>query len=62
MEPYIEFRNIVKTFGGVVALNDVSLGIGKGECHALMGENGAGKSTLGKCLAGIHRQDSGEIF
>jgi len=58
---FIEFRNITKTFGGVVALSDVSLSIKKGECHALMGENGAGKSTLGKSLAGIHRPDSGEI-
>jgi ABC-type sugar transport system ATPase subunit len=60
--PFIEFRNIVKTFGGVLALNEVSLAIRKGECHALMGENGAGKSTLGKSLAGIHRPDSGAIL
>jgi ABC-type sugar transport system ATPase subunit len=60
--PYIEFRNVVKTFGGVVALHDVSLAVGRGECHALMGENGAGKSTLGKALAGIHRMDSGTIL
>jgi len=60
-DAFIEFRNIVKTFGGVIALNDVSLTVGRGECHALMGENGAGKSTLGKSLAGIHRADSGEI-
>src|ERR1043165_5197811 len=62
MPPFIEFRNITKTFGGVIALNDVSLEIGEGECHALMGENGAGKSTLGKALAGIHRTDSGTIL
>jgi ABC-type sugar transport system ATPase subunit len=60
-DAYIEFRNITKTFGGVIALSDVSLSIRKGECHALMGENGAGKSTLGKSLAGIHRPDSGTI-
>jgi ABC-type sugar transport system ATPase subunit len=60
--PFIEFRNVTKTFGGVIALSDVSLTIAKGQCHALMGENGAGKSTLGKALAGIHRLDSGSIL
>lgn len=59
---FIEFRSITKTFGGVTALKNVTLGIDRGECHGLMGENGAGKSTLGKVLAGIHKPDSGEIF
>jgi ABC-type sugar transport system ATPase subunit len=57
----IQFENIRKTFGGVVALDDVSFSIAAGECHALVGENGAGKSTLGKILAGIHRPDSGTL-
>src|SRR5688572_5992875 len=57
----ISFENITKTFAGVTALDRVSLSIGRGECHALMGENGAGKSTLGKILAGIYRPDSGTI-
>jgi ABC-type sugar transport system ATPase subunit len=61
-DAFIEFRHITKTFAGVTALDDVSLSIGKGECHALMGENGAGKSTLGKALAGVHRPTSGEIW
>jgi ABC-type sugar transport system ATPase subunit len=60
--PFIEFRSLTKTFGGVVALSEVSLAIAKGQCHALMGENGAGKSTLGKALAGIHRLDAGTIL
>ncbi|MEY4918316.1 MAG: Ribose import ATP-binding protein RbsA, partial [Verrucomicrobiota bacterium] len=60
-EPFIQFQSITKTFGGVTALKDVTLGIGRGECHGLMGENGAGKSTLGKVLAGIHRPDAGEM-
>ncbi len=59
---FIEFRSITKTFGGVTALKDVTLGIERGECHGLMGENGAGKSTLGKILAGIHKPNRGEIF
>ncbi|MCX6984673.1 MAG: ATP-binding cassette domain-containing protein [Lentisphaerae bacterium] len=58
----IEFHGISKRFPGVQALKDVSLSIGKGTCHALMGENGAGKSTLGKILAGIYATDEGEIL
>jgi ABC-type sugar transport system ATPase subunit len=56
---FITFQSITKRFGGVTALDDVSLSIERGECHGLMGENGAGKSTLGKVLAGIHRPDGG---
>jgi len=58
---FIEFRAITKTFGGVTALKDVTLGVERCECHGLMGENGAGKSTLGRILAGIHKPDGGEI-
>jgi ABC-type sugar transport system ATPase subunit len=58
---FVQFRGITKKFAGVTALDDVSLSIRKGECHALMGENGAGKSTLGKVLAGIYRPDGGQI-
>ena len=61
-DSFVEFDSITKTFGGVVALNGVSFGIARGQCHALMGENGAGKSTLGKILAGIHRPDSGALW
>src|SRR3954470_3035776 len=60
--PFLEFRNISKRFPGVFALDDVSLTIERGHCHALMGENGAGKSTLGKILAGVYTADSGEIL
>lgn len=60
-DPFIQFRGITKTFGGVTALQDVTVAIARGECHGLMGENGAGKSTLGKVLAGIHQPDSGEM-
>ena len=58
----VEFKNITKRFPGVLALNDVSVSISRGSCHALVGENGAGKSTLGKILAGIHMADEGSIF
>ena len=59
---FIEFRGIAKYFGGVIALEGVTLSIGQGECHGLMGENGAGKSTLGKVLAGIHPPSAGEMI
>jgi rhamnose transport system ATP-binding protein len=58
----LELRNIRKTFGGVVALQDASLHLAPGSVHALLGENGAGKSTLIKVLAGVHTPDSGSIL
>ncbi|MFZ5769310.1 MAG: ABC transporter ATP-binding protein [Bacillota bacterium] len=57
----IELRDLTKRFPGVVANDHISLGIDKGEIHALVGENGAGKSTLMKILAGLYQPDAGEI-
>lgn len=58
----LEMDRIRKEFPGVVALDDVSLQIRRGEVHALMGANGAGKSTLMKILAGIYSPDSGSVI
>ncbi len=60
--PLVEMRNITKTFGGVHAVEDVSLDLYPGEVVGLLGHNGAGKSTLIKILAGVHAPDAGEIY
>ena len=61
-KPVLHLDNIVKTFPGVRALDDVSFSVMQGEVHALMGENGVGKSTLMKVLGGIYRPDCGAIY
>ncbi|MGB4609970.1 MAG: ABC transporter ATP-binding protein [Saccharofermentanales bacterium] len=58
----IEFKNITKRFPGIVANNNISLGIRQGEIFALLGENGAGKSTLMSILFGMYEPDQGEIY
>ena len=62
MTPFFQARGIHKHFPGVHALNNVDADFFLGETLAIIGENGAGKSTLMKILAGVHRQDSGEII
>jgi ABC-type sugar transport system ATPase subunit len=59
---HVELRDISKSFGGTRALEGVSLTIGRGSIHALVGENGAGKSTLGKIIAGAHSPDHGHLL
>ena len=55
-------RGISKRFPGVIALDNVSLEVGKGEVLAICGENGAGKSTLMKILGGVYQPDGGEVL
>jgi ribose transport system ATP-binding protein len=59
--PLLSMRGISKRFPGVIALDNVSIEVGKGEVVALCGENGAGKSTLMKILGGVYQPDAGEI-
>jgi branched-chain amino acid transport system ATP-binding protein len=60
--PVLAARSIVKRFGGVAAVDGVSLSIAPGEIAGLIGPNGAGKTTMFDLLAGSQRADSGEIF
>jgi general nucleoside transport system ATP-binding protein len=61
-ERVLEMRGIRKEFPGVIANDDVSFDVRRGEVHALLGENGAGKSTLMNILYGLYRPDAGEIL
>jgi len=58
----LEVRNITKRFGGLVAVNNVSMGVGAGEVVGLLGDNGAGKSTLIKVISGVYGADEGTIL
>ena len=61
MNVALELSGIVKKFGGVAAVDGVSLAVARGEVLALVGENGAGKSTLMNVLYGLYQPDAGEI-
>jgi len=60
--PLLEMRNISIHFGGIKAVDDVSIDLMPGEVVGLLGHNGAGKSTLIKILAGAYKKDAGEIY
>jgi ABC-type uncharacterized transport system ATPase subunit len=57
----LETYDLTKRFGPFTALDHVTMKVGAGTVHALLGENGAGKSTLVKCIAGFHRPEEGSV-
>lgn len=61
MKPLLEIKDLTKAYPGVVANDQVSFSVGRGEIHALLGENGAGKSTLVKMIYGLVQPDSGTM-
>jgi ABC-type sugar transport system ATPase subunit len=60
-EPLLSIRNLTKIFGGLIAVDNVSFDVARGEVVGLLGDNGAGKSTLIKCVSGVHQPEEGEI-
>ena len=61
-EPILRTERLAKRFDGVVATNDVSISVARGELRCIIGPNGAGKSTLFSLLCGIYRPDAGSVF
>ena len=62
MNKVLDVKSVSKRFGGVQALNDVSIHLNEGEVLALAGDNGAGKSTLIKVVSGVYHPDEGDII
>jgi ABC-type branched-subunit amino acid transport system ATPase component/ABC-type branched-subunit amino acid transport system permease subunit len=61
-ELVLDVRNLTKSFGGLVAVNDVSFHVRKGAIHAIIGPNGAGKTTLFNLITGLLKPDSGQVL
>ena len=60
--PLVELKDISISFGGIKAVDKVSVDLHPGEVVGLLGHNGAGKSTLIKCLSGAYNAEAGKIF
>src|SRR5258708_8074554 len=62
VQPILQVKDLYKRFGGLVAVDHVSLDIHPGEVVGLLGDNGAGKSTLIKMISGAYKPDGGQIL
>src|SRR5579859_3963794 len=62
VKPILQVKDLYKRFGGLIAVDHVSLDIHPGEVIGLLGDNGAGKSTLIKMISGAYRSDGGQIL
>jgi ribose transport system ATP-binding protein len=62
METILQAVNLTKRFGGLVAVDSVSVNVNKGEVVGLVGDNGAGKSTLIKMISGVYQPNDGDIY
>jgi ABC-type branched-subunit amino acid transport system ATPase component len=60
--PALELHDVRKSFGGVTAVNGVSLALDAGRIYGLIGPNGSGKTTLFNCITGVERRDAGRIL
>jgi len=60
--PILEVKEITKTFGGIIALNNVSFNVNKGEILGIIGPNGSGKTTIVNCITGFVKVSSGKVF
>src|SRR3546814_8841206 len=61
MEDIVTIQNTTKNFGGLRAVDDVSMNVKRGEIHSLIGPNGAGKSTIINIITGVYKPSSGSI-
>lgn len=59
--PILQLQNLTRAFGGLVAINDISLSVEKGVVHGLIGPNGAGKTTLFSLITGFYQPDRGKV-
>jgi branched-chain amino acid transport system ATP-binding protein len=61
-ETFLKVENLSISFGGIMALRNISFEVKKGEIYSIIGPNGAGKTTVFNCITGIYKPDSGSIF